>query len=297
MNPPPLYWAKVRSDRQDIDLWCWGWSDRSLEDARQKGRERCDRTLARWDKTRSLDDYPYDVSRPLREKTLEQWDRKDGSIQALVTINSYGCRVLNSADAMFVDVDLPCLDSYRSFNGLGVNSGCLGWLFVSKKETMEAEFKALMAEKEASALARLQALVTRVPEIGARAYRTRAGLRYLMTHAPVDPLDENSSRMMEELDADPCYIKLCRAQESFRARLTPKPWRCGLPRFPHRYPWNPQQEREVDDWLATYEATARGFATCQLAGHYGNPEIHPELTRTIAFHDKATRAESGLSLA
>jgi hypothetical protein len=113
----------------------------------------------------------------------------------------------------------------------------------------------------------------------------------------MDPLAENSSQIMEELDADPYYIKLCRAQKSFRARLTPKPWRCGLPKIPHRYPWDAQQEHEVENWIATYEATTRDFASCKLIGHYGNPEIHPEITRTMAFHDKVTRAESGIALA
>ncbi len=295
MKPPPLYWIKVRSEREDIDLKCWGWSDTSLDEARENGQKRCKQALARWDENHSLDKYPYGVSRPLREKALEQWNQDDGSLQAIVTINAYGCRVLNCANVMFVDVDFG-----EPMWARGVNPGCLlGWLFPRQdiRKDTEDNREAFNAEKEASALARLQALVTRVPGIGARAYHTKAGLRYLMTHAPMDPLAENSSQIMEELDADPYYIKLCRAQKSFRARLTPKPWRCGLPKIPHRYPWDAQQEHEVENWIATYEATTRDFASCKLIGHYGNPEIHPEITRTMAFHDKVTRAESGIALA
>ena len=48
---------------------------------------------------------------------------------------------------------------------------------------------------------------------------------------------------MKRFDCDSRYVLLCKRQESFRARLTPKGWRCGLwpdilpTRFRFQYPY------------------------------------------------------------
>ena len=46
-------------------------------------------------------------TRPLREEIIQEIHSRAGDITGIVTRNSYGCLVLNTAEAMFVDVDLP----------------------------------------------------------------------------------------------------------------------------------------------------------------------------------------------
>ncbi len=61
---------------------------------------------------------------------------------------------------------------------------------------------------------------------GWRIYRTRAGLRLLATHALFDPETAAADGVFDALGADPLYRQLCKTQKCFRARLTPKYWRC-----------------------------------------------------------------------
>lgn len=60
-----------------------------------------------------------------------------------------------------------------------------------------------------------------------RVYRTHSGCRVICTRIAVPREDHGwmAERVMQFLRADPDYIKLCRHQKYYRARLTPKPWR------------------------------------------------------------------------
>jgi len=91
---------------------------------------------------------------------------------------------------------------------------------------------------------------------------------------------------------------LCRSQQSFRARLTPKPWRCGAGRAPARFPFETQAaEQAFRAWDAGYRERQRRYATCALLGTLGHAEVHPEVRDIVALHDAETRASSGLPLA
>ena len=45
--------------------------------------------------------------RPMREEILREFRAPNGAVHGIVTRNSYGCVVLNTANLMFVDVDAP----------------------------------------------------------------------------------------------------------------------------------------------------------------------------------------------
>ena len=85
----------------------------------------------------------------------------------------------------------------------------------------------LTLEDKRSVLARIHAVVARHPGMGLRLYRTANGYRCLVTHRTYDPASQECRELLEALGSDPLYIRLCRGQHCFRARLTPKPWRCG----------------------------------------------------------------------
>ena len=86
-------------------------------------------------------------------------------------------------------------------------------------------------------------------------------------------------------------------QESFRARLSPKPWRCQMYRPAASFPFETvEQAQRNQAWIEKYQAKAENYATCRFVQEVGTgvPGLEPELVR---FHDEAIRALSGLPLA
>ena len=125
-----------------------------------------------------------------------------------------------------------------------------------------------------------------------RAYRTRAGWRFLCTNRIFDPADEDTRAFLAELGADAKYVLLCRAQRSFRARLTPKPWRAGqhaLPVFPARPIARADLQRLVD---RTWK-----YATARFVERVGPDETLPEVRDLVEYHDRWTQAMSTKPLA
>ena len=131
-----------------------------------------------------------------------------------------------------------------------------------------------------------------------RLYRTFAGLRAIVTHDVMDPQSTAALDVLKQLGSDPLYIKLCKAQECFRARLTPKPWRCGCKPNPLRYPITDQKllalVRAMEGGL---RRPAGSFATCRFLASLGNPFVHPDVLRIVELHDRMTRAMEKAPLA
>ena len=212
MNFPP-YWARGKSG----DFLCWRWSANSLAEA-QSLAEQAARQLA--DRFRA-GDFPerhgYYPDRPMREPVLREFKNGTGELAAVITRNSYGCQVLNTKRAMFVDIDLPEPKP----------DGLLKRLFGGPKIPSPDP-------AQTKAIAKADAWATAHPGWGWRIYRTRAGLRLLATHDIFEADGPIAQAVFESLGADPLYRKLCQAQKCFRARLTPKPWRCGVNAKPAR---------------------------------------------------------------
>jgi hypothetical protein len=212
---------------------------------------------------RPLERYGY-ADRPLREPVLREIRDSAGEISAVVTRNSYGCHVLNTVQAMFVDVDLP--------------------------EGAESLADASIAKADAWA--------RRQPGWGWRVYRTQAGLRLLATHQLFHPEDPTCQEVFQATGCDPLYQKLCQTQRCFRARLTPKPWRCELPNPPSRWPFDDaRDEKRYSQWDARYQSACAAWATCQLVKTVGSGEIHEAIAPLIALHDDVSRVRSNLPLA
>ena len=115
---------------------------------------------------------------------------------------------------------------------------------------------------------------------------------------PFEPKQEDSTNIMRDLNSDPLYIRLCQAQECFRARLTPKPWRCGMKSPPTEFPWeNRQAEGQYRQWEQKYNNTAINYSVCRLIKQVGPTEIHPEIRPIMELHDKMTCSENNLKLA
>ena len=204
-----------------------------------------------------------------------------GKTAAVVTRNSYGCLVLNTARVMFVDIDLPEPKPPGFFKRL----------FVKPNLTSSADH-------QRAALARIETWTRNHPEWGWRIYRTRAGLRLLATQDLVNADSDVAESVFEALGSDPLYRKLCKVQNCFRARLTPKPWRCGVRSQPERWPWpDAKSEKRFEKWEAQYQSFAFNWATCELISQIGNPAVHADVQTVVKIHDNATRVGSKLKLA
>lgn len=287
----PRHWARAEGtartpDGDELPIALWRGSSESVEAARRKAREAIERLELRMRLGGPFPDrYAYG-ERPMREEILEVVAGTEAEPEAVVTRNAYGAEVLNCAGALFIDVDVEPARTLR--------------VWCDRIKALLSGGRAVDREAEAVAesLGRARAAVAARPGWTLRAYRTRAGLRYLATHARFTPGSAESEAIMRELNADPRYVTLCRVQECFRARLTPKPWRVGAGRcevsFPHA---DPTSEAVARQWQSEYAERCTGHATCAYLETIGDAPVEPSIARIVARHDARTRAAESLPLA
>ena len=219
---------------------------------------------------------------PLREPILDEVVL-DGEQALVVTRNRYGAEVLNTDRLLIADVDLPGLAEPTA-------GGLLRRLFRRPVAGTGAP-----AEPPAvvERLAAIGAWARANPGLGVVVYRTASGLRVFVTGVEEPASSARGSQILAELDADPIYRELCRAHGTFRARLTPKPWRLPGLRAPlGRYPYTD----DFRQWLDRYETAARSYAVCRLLGAHG-PGLSTVDEQILRLHDERTGARLPLPLA
>jgi hypothetical protein len=328
----PRYWSRADSqattpDGRPVRFHVWRGSRTSPAEAQALANEAVVRIADRIQRGQGFPErYSYG-DRPLREEVVREIPAGGAPTEApdaALTRNSYGALVLNAARAFFIDVDVPGGDggtpSSSSSAAPGQNPldqvfdavdslplpGGLKSIFGSfRKAVSSATAQATPAapppppaDPQSAALGRLRQWVASHPEWRVRVYRTSAGLRYLVTHDVFSPTGPEAQTAMSALGADPQYIKLCQVQKTFRARLTPKPWRIGVENPPVTFPYEgSSEEAEMRQWEARYDAASRGRATCRFVEEIGTGAEHPEVAAIRDLHDEHTRATSGLPLA
>ena len=274
----PRYWTKVeadtnRPDGSPIQLTAWGWSTTDLADAKRNAEDRLSRMMARVESGDPLPDkYPYGV-RALREEITREIPRGEGET-AIVTRNSYGALVLNAPDVMFVDVDAAPPPA----------KGFLGGLF-GKSSGGDDAWRAVAGKLTAATTSSF------------RIYGTAGGYRLMATERTFTPGSSEAERIMQAVGADPAYVQLCKAQKSFRARLTPKPWRANHFAPPGQFPRDARQQAAFSEWLAKYQQKSAEFAVCSYLGEAGGGRVAASIEPVLKYHDDQTRVGSGLSLA
>ena len=235
------FWTRSEatdSQGEGIRVVSRGWSDASLEEARQCARQRAQRLADRIVTDRSApNQYDYGDA-PVPEPVV--LDLRPEGAAAAVTRNSYGSLVLNADELIFADVD----DDGGSGNAL---------------------------------VDRIRRVVER-NAFSARLYRTAAGYRVMVTNRRVRGGGDEAEALLVQFGSDPMYTRLCRVQESFRARLTPKPWRCGFRKPPVKFPFeDAASQRAFREWEAEYNQAIAGYATCKLVTTFGS-SVDPAFT-------------------
>ena len=266
---------------EPLHFSCWRSSDTSEAVAHQAALAAARRILDSFLRGKRLDRYEYGCV-PLREEVVNEVKTADGRLLAVLTRNGYGSIVLNTDRVMFVDIDFPD----KADGGKSLFKGLFG-----RKQSPDKE-------KEAKARVAVDNFIEDNPSWGMRLYRTFAGLRAIVTHEVMDPQSAAALDVLKQLGSDPLYIKLCKAQECFRARLTPKPWRCGCTPNALRHPiTDAKLLMWYERWKEDYDARQAPFATCRLLGPLGNPTVHPDAERIVELHDFTTRSNEALPLA
>jgi hypothetical protein len=268
----PRYWARARcaTGAQNADLVTYGWSDTSAEDARAVAAERLSKLSPRFldDREAWLNDYDYPRN-PLREEILNEFSA--GEATNIVTRNSYGALILNTDRVIIVDADIP-LDGFVQL---------IKRLFGGK------------SDNETAVCAKLKAAAVQL-NCAMRIYRTRAGFRAIVTDRLCAPDDAFATQLFDAAGADPQYVKLCKAQKSYRARLTPKPWRIGLTKPPNPFPReSPAEVTAFEAWLASYGTTMQDYSTCRWIEDVGSGHVLPAVADVLKVHDALTGALEG----
>jgi hypothetical protein len=195
--------------------------------------------------------------------------------RAIITRNTYGALILNAAQALFIDVDMP---EARGIARIGAIFG--------------------RRSKEDEILKRIRAGLGAAPARKFRIYRTAGGFRVLALDREFDPTASDTEALMKAVGGDPQYIQLCKVQKSFRARLTPKPWRCGCSTPPSAFPREDTEALSTfAAWLQGYEAACAGKATCRFIEEIGTGEVVSAVRSILECHDRLTRALEPLPLA
>ena len=165
----------------------------------------------------------------------------------LITENSYEAVIFNTDSMLIIDIDINNFDSIVKYPEQAISA-----LHV-------------LEEKD---------------NINFRIYQTAGGLRAIETTKEWNPNSYRTKKLMQSVYADPLYVGLCQAQDCFRARLTPKPWR-----------YNELNDSDYcgesgEEWMNSIESKV---AVCKLITD-GSKPIDDKFFAAIEYHDRVTKA-------
>ena len=239
------YWVTEKQtiviDGIEQIVTCYGGSNSSAEEARQRAKEKADKVKRKIKGEKHLfDDYEVEI----REEILRRIDD-----HSAITRNRYGAQVLNIEHLLILDIDKP-----------KAGSGGLAGLF-KKKDTRPPKEQIFDTVRQLAATPKYQ-------PYGFRLYETYQGARVIVLGRDFDPRDHDTNTLMNDFNCDTLYMTLCQKQKCFRARLTPKPHRMKMRRYKVQFP-REGDDSELQEWLADYERESRNFNTCRLIEQIG----------------------------
>jgi hypothetical protein len=286
-----MYFPKFWQRGEHEGFVCWGFSDESSGEARERAQGRARIIAERFHSGEALRSYGY-PDRPMREPVLQVMASSTQTEPAgVITRNSYGCMVLNAARMFIADVD------HRPTGKDVRQPGILQSFFARNRKPTGAE--AAKDLHASSVLQKVGKVVSRDQGGLAFVYETAGGLRVILAHREMDPCSEETGRTLDFVGSDPLYLRLCRNQKSFRARITPKPWRCGHHAPTERWPFlETKSAKSFEAWESEYLRKIQDYSVVRLVERVGDGKIHAEIAPLLALHDEIARADrSDLRLA
>jgi hypothetical protein len=322
----PQFWAEGRvqqkQNKRQLTIRRFGWSDTSQEDAQAmadaRANEAIQLALSGSKVLKSEPKIAYNGAQgvPIREEVIQRHG------ETVITRNSYGAKCLNTPNVLFADIDLI----FKMPPGLGFGililleffSIMVGWQMHSKGVGIVLGILSLIfafplasgihrivqfvrGGGERVALERIADFFIQPPSWSARLYRTPSGFRMMVTHELFNPDDPRVAEFFKAIGTDPVYVRMCKNQHCFRARLDPKPWRIGIsehmkPRV-QAWPVSPEKMPMRTAWVAAFEEKAKSYAACEFLESKGGGTIHPKIKPVQELHDTMCRAMSQLPIA
>ena len=187
----------------------------------------------------------------------------------IITINRYGAQVLNTTEYTILDID-------RAPRSL------MDWF---RRDKRDAKDKIVDHFKRRAA---------RYPELGAafRIYETRNGVR-IVGKTYFCPQTKRFHGVMRAMRVDKLYALLCRKQDCYRARLTPKPYRMKMETMRIKTPLDCETEA-YNIWREKYAAASGNYSVVKLRETLGMDFSGDPV---IVLHDKITRLDAKALLA
>ena len=328
----PKYWAEARLQHRErkrqVTVRRFGWSDIGEVEAQAHAdarvREALERVLAGETLPRRERRVAYNGAEgvPIREEIV------DRAGDTVITRNGYGALCLNTPNVLFADIDNAVhvlrshLPLWRTLAGLIIVTMILlvadpspakymvailagiagGFLFGGALAGLAQRlYIQLTGGFERSARRRIATFVARHPDWRVRIYRTPAGLRLLALHRLFDPREADVKTCFDALGVDPMYARMCFNQNCFRARISPKPWRMGMPRLhpPYSAAWRPEHADlpARRQWIEAYEREARAYASCRYVETLGSGALDSAAEAVLQLHDTFCSAEQDVKLA
>lgn len=246
---------------------CVGFSNVSQEDALRVANERAAHH-AHLINTNQPFDYDYNKL-PFCEEVIDRFTQ-NGQLVTVVSRVHYGSIVLNTANVLFADIDLPA-------SMLRKPKWSLFSLFGrSEPEQIPGE----------AVIENLNEICAADKTLGFRLYRTAAGFRAMATSRLFDVNDPITTILLEKMKSDGLYVVLCKRQQCFRARLTPKPFRIGFKYPPSSFPYRDEAAvAEAKRWQSDYDEASKKFSTCAFVAQIGNPHVDEDVDSILQLHD------------
>lgn len=322
----PRYWSeqsehRTLPPRRSVTVHRFGWSSISQAEADAHATARVAEAWSAFEAGRNPSRrelrgaYAGADGSAIREEVL--WE--DAESGAVATRNAYGAVCLNVPDILFADVDLTPDEHTQQtaaaaaivvffvcagfFGGLAQGLGPMGWVAGLGAAGVCAALAAGVSHRvsgtapptRGAVLAALRAWCEAHNAWRVEVYRTPAGLRLLATHAPIDPRGEEARAFFDAVHTDPRYRHMCEHQACYRARLTPKPWRIGIPSRIGFRAWpvrDPDALSNRHAWVRQYDASRQGWSACAWMETVGTGSACPGGERVLALHDRESGARA-----
>jgi len=324
----PQFWAEARvqqprsKTQKQITVRRFGWSNDSQAAAEQMAGQRAQEAFSRITSGETLlrrePKIPYGGAEgvPIREEVLSRHG------EVVITRNSYGAHCLNTPDVLFADIDhdfsMPgnpfgCLFYLSVLISLGigialrsipVGGGAIAVLILIGfyRSVMAKQWTAkALGEFSSRALTKIRSFSETHRDWHMRIYRTPAGFRVLVLHQTFHPNEPVVGEFFNALGTDLVYVQMCRNQQCFRARVSPKPWRIGIsghmrPR-PGVWPVKTEHLEVRNKWIRDYESAATQFASCKFIEALGSNFTDPKAANVRDLHDRMSQALSDRGIA
>ena len=198
------------------------------------------------------------------EASIKEHIAKEIDSKNIITITRYGAQVLNTTEYTILDID-----NYTIF---------LFMEWFRKKSTLKDKI-----------IDKFKRHIVRHPELGTsfRIYETHQGIRIIGKHY-FDPQEKNFRSIMRSLGVDPLYAFLCRKQNCYRVRLTPKPYRMKMETIRIKSPLDCETEA-YDTWQKKYTEISRNYSVVKLretmGADFGSDPV-------ITHHDTITNMQA-----